>query len=87
MKEQLEWLDKFLDEHFGDDIIDGFRMERLDDMLKRANISAEEKEQIHSQISLLSTKTADKIEQYLADNMPNDNLDEQFKQKINGKDN
>ena len=82
VEEFYQWMDDILDSHFGDDLCSGFQMERLDMLLKNANLPQQEKEHIDSKISSLNMRDAQKLETYLIENQYINDLDKQFKKRF-----
>jgi len=82
VEEFYQWMDDILDKQFGDDLCSGFQLERIDMLLKRANLPQEEKDSIDAKMSTLSTIDANKLETYLNENQHIEDLDKQFKKRF-----
>ena len=82
VEEFYQWMDDILDKQFGEDLCSGFQMERLDMLLKKANLPQEQKDQIDSKISSLNMRDAQELETFLLKNQYVDDLDKQFKKRF-----
>tara|TARA_R110002012_G_scaffold77863_3_gene198566 strand:- start:3572 stop:3817 length:246 start_codon:yes stop_codon:yes gene_type:complete len=75
----MKWLDSFLDRLFEEDICDGFQMERIDALLKNANISPQEKQDISNRVAQMSSKEALRVIDYLRSEQYEQDPQKQFK--------